>query len=41
MRSMVKRLLKHHRYPLDEIPTATEYVIAQCEMWACNTNMGG
>lgn len=34
MRSMVKRLLKKHRYPPDELPNATEAVLAQCEQWA-------
>jgi len=39
MRSMVKRLLKHHKYPPDEIPNATEYVLAQCEMWTDRTEI--
>lgn len=34
MRSMVKRLLKKYKYPPDEIPNATEYVLAQCEQWS-------
>lgn len=34
MRSMVKRLLKRYKYPPDEIPNATEFVLAQCEQWA-------
>lgn len=36
MRALVKRLLKKYKYPPDEIPNATEYVIAQCERWADN-----
>ena len=34
MRSMVKRLLKRYKYPPEEIPNATEYVLAQCEQWS-------
>lgn len=34
MRSMVKRLLKKYKYPPEEIPNATEYVLAQCEQWS-------
>jgi type I restriction enzyme, R subunit len=33
MRSLVKRLLKRHKYPPDELPNATEWVLAQCEQW--------
>lgn len=36
MRKMVKRLLRNHRYPPDEIPEAVEVVISQCEMWTDN-----
>lgn len=36
MRKMVKRLLKSHRYPPDEIPEAVDTVIHQCELWTDN-----
>ncbi|MGL4483389.1 MAG: DUF3387 domain-containing protein, partial [Anaerovoracaceae bacterium] len=36
MRKNVKRLLKRHRYPPEEIPEATEIIISQCEMWTDN-----
>jgi type I restriction enzyme R subunit len=36
MRSMVKRLLKKHKYPPDGVEGATEFVISQCEMWTDN-----
>lgn len=36
MRRMIKRLLKHHRYPPDSVPEAIDTVISQCEMWAGN-----
>jgi type I restriction enzyme R subunit len=36
MRSMIKKLLKKYKYPPDEIPAATDYVIAQCERWVDN-----
>ena len=34
MRRMVKRLLRNHKYPPDELPDAIETVMRQCEMWA-------
>lgn len=36
MRKMVKRLLKSHRYPPDEMQDAVQTVIAQCELWTDN-----
>ena len=37
MRKMVKRLLKHHKYPPDELNNAIDTVIYQCELWTDNT----
>ncbi len=37
MRRMVKRLLKHHKYPPDEVQDAVDVVIHQCELWTDNT----
>ena len=34
MRRMVKRLLKHHKYPPEGMEDAITTVIGQCEMWA-------
>lgn len=36
MRKMVKRLLKHHKYPPEGIEGAIETVMSQCEMWVDN-----
>ena len=36
MRRMVKRLLKTHRYPPDEVQGAVDVVIHQCELWTDN-----
>ena len=36
MRKMVKRLLKKHKYPPEEMEDALETVMNQCEMWAEN-----
>lgn len=33
MRMMVKRLLKHHKYPPDGMDDAVETVMTQCELW--------
>lgn len=33
MRRMVKRLLKTHKYPPDEVQDAVDVVIHQCELW--------
>ena len=37
MRRIVKRLLKKHNYPPEEMKFALEKVIAQCELWADET----
>lgn len=34
MRRAIKRLLRHHRYPLEGMEDAMETVMAQCELWA-------
>lgn len=36
MRRMVKRLLKNHKYPPDEVQGAVDVVIHQCELWTDN-----
>ena len=36
MRRMVKRLLKNHRFPRDEVQGAVDVVIHQCELWTDN-----
>lgn len=36
MRKMIKRLLKHHRYPPEGMEDAVNTVISQCEMWTDN-----
>jgi type I restriction enzyme R subunit len=36
MRVIVKKLLKKHKYPPEEIPQAIDVVIKQCEKWADN-----
>ena len=38
MKMLVKRLLKKHKYPPDDIPGALETVMAQCELWADEIN---
>lgn len=37
MRRMIKRLLKKHKYPPEDVPQALETVISQCELWAGNS----
>ena len=37
MRRLVKRLLKKHKYPPEDMDDAVQTVISQCEMWADNT----
>ena len=37
MRLMVKKLLAKYKYPPDDIPSALETVISQCELWADST----
>lgn len=36
MRMNIKKLLKKHKYPPDDIPEAVKTVISQCELWADN-----
>ena len=38
MRRMVKRLLKSHKYPPDEVQGAIDVVIHQCELWTDNAD---
>ena len=37
MRRLVKRLLKKHKYPPEDMDDAVQTVISQCEIWADNT----
>lgn len=39
MRRMVKRLLKSHKYPPDEVQGAIDVVIHQCELWTDNSTI--
>ena len=34
MRMLIKRLLKKHKYPPEDLEGAMETVMAQCELWA-------
>jgi type I restriction enzyme R subunit len=36
MRSLIKRLLKKHKYPPEGVEDAITTVISQCEMWTDN-----
>ncbi len=36
MRMMIKKLLKKHKYPPDDIPDAIDVVMTQCELWTDN-----
>ena len=36
MRMLVKKLLKKHKYPPDDMADAVQTVIAQCELWTDN-----
>ena len=40
MRMLIKRLLKHHRYPPEGMDDAVQTVMTQCELWADNNEMG-
>ena len=40
MRMLIKRLLKRHRYPPEGMDDAVATVMAQCELWADNNDMG-
>jgi len=37
MRIMIKKLLKHHKYPPEGMEDAVQTVMRQCELWADNT----
>lgn len=39
MRILVKRLLKHHKYPPEGMEDAVQTVMEQCELWADNSDM--
>lgn len=39
MRILIKRLLKHHRYPPEGMEDAVQTVMTQCELWADNNDM--
>lgn len=36
MRMLIKKLLKHHKYPPEGMETAVQTVMTQCELWADN-----
>ena len=40
MRMLIKRLLKHHRYPPEGMDDAVQTVMTQCELWADNNELG-
>ena len=40
MRMLIKRLLKKHKYPPDGMDDAVQTVMAQCELWVDNSDMG-
>ena len=39
MRMMIKKLLKHHRYPPEGMEDAVQTVMLQCELWTDNNDM--
>lgn len=39
MRMLIKRLLKHHKYPPEGMDDAVQTVMTQCELWADNNAM--
>ena len=39
MRMLVKKLLKKHKYPPDDMADAVQTVIAQCELWTDNQEL--
>lgn len=41
MRMMIKKLLKHHKYPPEGMDDAVQTVMLQCELWADNNDMMG
>lgn len=38
MRMLIKRLLKHHKYPPEGMDDAVQTVMTQCELWADNND---
>lgn len=38
MRMLIKRLLKHHKYPPEGMDDAVQTVVTQCELWADNND---
>ncbi len=40
MRMLIKKLLKKHRYPPEGMEDAVQTVMAQCELWTDNQEMG-
>ena len=40
MRMMIKKLLKKHKYPPEGMDDAVQTVMAQCELWTDNNDMG-
>lgn len=36
MRMMIKKLLRKHKYPPEDIPEAIDVVMTQCELWTDN-----
>lgn len=41
MRMMIKKLLKHHKYPPEGMDDAVQTVMLQCELWTDNNDMMG
>ncbi|WP_027438437.1 type I restriction endonuclease subunit R [Lachnospira multipara] len=41
MRMMIKKLLRHHKYPPEGMEDAVQTVMLQCELWTDNNDMMG
>ena len=39
MRTLIKRLLKKHKYPPEGMDDAVQTVMTQCELWTDNSDM--
>jgi len=39
MRTLIKRLLKKHKYPPEGMDDAVQTVMTQCELWTDNNDM--
>lgn len=39
MRTLIKRLLKRHKYPPEGMDDAVQTVMTQCELWTDNVDM--